>query len=128
VECGKIKKFTFRVTQCIYLGPAAGGDGYHLYNKASKYMISSHDVVFCENNFKVSNEHTTIATPSYVGSDTVFMDNITNAWPDDIEDDLANWTSSDEWKFTATSAKKKQHNIESAASEREGRSRISLTT
>jgi Integrase core domain len=33
IECGKIKKFTFRVTQCIYLEPAAGGDGYCLYKK-----------------------------------------------------------------------------------------------
>jgi hypothetical protein len=66
VKYGKIKKFTFRVTQCIYLVPAAGGDGYHLYNETTKHMISSHDVVFYENNFKVSNEHTTIAIFSYV--------------------------------------------------------------
>jgi hypothetical protein len=59
-------------------------------------MISNHDVVFCENIFKVFNEHTTIATPPYVGSDTVFMDNSTSAQPDDIEDDLTNWTSSGE--------------------------------
>jgi hypothetical protein len=56
-------------------------------------MISSHDVIFCENIFKVSNKHITIATPSYVGSDTVFMDNSISTQPDDIEDDLANWTS-----------------------------------
>jgi hypothetical protein len=42
------------------------------------------------------------------------MDNSTNTQPNDIEDDLTNWTSLGEWKFTATSAKKKQHNIESA--------------
>jgi hypothetical protein len=74
-------------------------------------MISSHDVVFCENIFKVSNEHITIAISSYVGSDTVFMNNSTSTQPDDIEDDLANWTLSGEWKFTTTSVKKKQHNI-----------------
>jgi hypothetical protein len=56
-------------------------------------MISSRDVIFHENNFKVSNEHITIATPSYVGSDTVFMDNSTSTWPDDIEDDLTNLSS-----------------------------------
>jgi hypothetical protein len=53
-------------------------------------MISSH-VVFCENIFKVSNEHITI--PPYVRSDTVFVDNSTSTQPDDIEDDLTNWTS-----------------------------------
>jgi hypothetical protein len=79
-------------------------------------MISSRDVVFCENIFKVSNKHITIATPPYVRSDTVFMN------------DLTNWTSSGEWKFTATSAKKKQHNTESVVSEREGRSQNPLTT
>jgi hypothetical protein len=56
-------------------------------------MISSRDVVFRENIFKVSNEHITIATPPYVRSDTVFVDNSTSAWPDDIEDDLTNWPS-----------------------------------
>jgi hypothetical protein len=56
-------------------------------------MINSCDVVFRENIFKVSNEHITIATPPYVGSDTVFMDNSTSAQPDNIEDDLTNWTS-----------------------------------
>jgi hypothetical protein len=91
-------------------------------------MISSHDVVFRENIFKVSNKYITIATPSYVRSDTVFVDNSTSAWPDNIEDDLANWTSLGEWKFTATSAKKKQYNTGSTASEGEGRSQISLTT
>jgi hypothetical protein len=90
VERGKIKKFTFRIIQCIYLGPAAGGDGYCLYNETTKRMISSRDVVFRENIFKVSNEHITITIPPYVGSDTVFMDNSTSTWPDDIEDDLAN--------------------------------------
>jgi hypothetical protein len=107
VKHGKIKKFAFRVTQCIYLGSAAGGDRYHLYNEAIKYMISSCDVVFCENIFKVSNKHITITTPSYVRLDTVFMDNSTSAQSDDIEDDLANWTSLSEWKFTAISVKKK---------------------
>jgi hypothetical protein len=53
-------------------------------------MISSHDVVFRENIFKVSNEHTTIAISSYVRSDTVFVDNSTSTQPNDIEDDLAN--------------------------------------
>jgi hypothetical protein len=96
VERGKIKKFTSRVTQCIYLEPAAGGDGYRLYNKTTKCMISSHDVVFCDNIFKVSNEHITIATPPYVGSDTVFVDNGTSTQPDDIEDDLTNWILSGE--------------------------------
>jgi hypothetical protein len=91
-------------------------------------MISNHDVVFCKNIFKVSNKHITIATSSYVGSDTVFMDNSTSTWLDDIEDDLANWTSPSEWKFTVTSVKKKQHNTESAASEGKGRSQIPLTT
>jgi hypothetical protein len=62
VECGKIKKLAFRITQCIYLRPAAGGDGYHLYNETTKRMISSHDVVFHENIFKVSNKHITITT------------------------------------------------------------------
>jgi hypothetical protein len=62
---GKIKKFAFRIAQCIYLGPAVGGDGYHLYNEAIKHMISSRDVVFHENIFKV-------------GSDTVFVDNSTS--------------------------------------------------
>jgi hypothetical protein len=119
VERGKIKKFTFRVTQCIYLEPAVGGDRYHLYNETTKYMISSHDVVFRENIFKVSNEHITIATPPYV-------DNSTSTRPDDIEDDLTNWTSPGEWKFTATSVKKKQHNTRSAASEGKGRSQIPL--
>jgi hypothetical protein len=70
-------------------------------------MISSRDVVFRENIFKVSNEHITIATPPYVRSDTVFVDNSTNTRLDDIKDDLTNWTSSGEWKFTATSVKKK---------------------
>jgi hypothetical protein len=55
------------------------------------------------------------------------MDNSTNAQPDDIEDDLANWTSPGEWKFTATSVKMKQHNIGSAVSKGKGRSQISLT-
>jgi hypothetical protein len=91
-------------------------------------MISSRDVAFHENIFKVSNEHITIAIPPYVRSDTVFMDNSTSTQPDDIEDDLTNWTSLSEWKFTATSVKKKQHNTESAASEGEGRSHIPLTT
>jgi hypothetical protein len=91
-------------------------------------MISSHDVVFRENIFKVSNKHITITTPSYMKSDTVFVDNSTSAWSDDIEDDLANWTSPSEWKFTATSVKKKQYNTGSVVSEREGRSQISLTT
>jgi hypothetical protein len=36
VEGGKIWKFTFRVTQCIYLRPAVGGDRYCLYNEATK--------------------------------------------------------------------------------------------
>jgi hypothetical protein len=89
-------------------------------------MISSHDVVFHENIFKVSNEHITIATPPYVRSDTIFMNNSTSTQLDDIEDDLANRTSPDEWKFTATSAKKKQHNTGSAVSEGEGKSQISL--
>jgi hypothetical protein len=61
-------------------------------------MISSRDVVFHENIFKVSNEHKTIAISSYVRSDTVFMDNSTSVWPDDIEDNLTNWTSPGEWK------------------------------
>jgi hypothetical protein len=59
-------------------------------------MISNHDVVFHENIFKVSNKHITITTPSYVGSDTVFVDNSTSTWPDDIEDNLTNWTSPSE--------------------------------
>jgi hypothetical protein len=75
-------------------------------------------VVFCENIFKVSNEHITIATLPYVESDTIFMDNSTSAWPDDIEDDLTNWISPGD----ATSVKKKQHNTGSAVSEGEGRS------
>jgi hypothetical protein len=91
-------------------------------------MISSCDVVFRENIFKVSSEHTTITTSLYVRSDTVFIDNSTSIWPNDIEDDLTNWTSPSEWKFTATSVKKKQHNTGSAVSEEEGRSQISLTT
>jgi hypothetical protein len=70
-------------------------------------MISSRDVVFRENIFKVSNEHITIAISPYVGSDTVFMDNSTSTQPDDIKDNLTNWTSLGEWKFTATSVKKK---------------------
>jgi hypothetical protein len=127
VERGKIKKFTFRITQCIYLGPAAGGDRYRLYNEATKHMISSRDVVFRENIFKVSNKHITITTPPYVGLDTVFVDNSTSARSDDIEDDLTNWTLLDEWKFTATSVKK-QHNTGSAVSEGEGKSQIPLTT
>jgi hypothetical protein len=123
IERGKIKKFAFRVTQCIYLRPVAEGDGYHLYNKAIKRMISSRDVVFHENNFKVSNEeYTTITTFSYVRSDTVFMNNSTSAWPDDIEDDLINWILPSEWKFTVTSVKKKQHNTRSVASEEKDRS------
>jgi hypothetical protein len=86
VELGKIKK-----DHTVYLpGPVVGGDGYYLYNEATKCMISSHDVVFCENIFKVSNEDITIATSSYVGSDTVFMDNSTSTQPDDIKDDLTN--------------------------------------
>jgi hypothetical protein len=80
---------------------------YRLYNKTTKHMISSHDVVFRENIFKVSNKHITIAILSYVRSDTVFMDNSTSTQPDDIEDNLANWTSPSEWKFTTTSVKKK---------------------
>jgi hypothetical protein len=128
VEYGKIKKFTFRVIQCIYLRPAAGGDGYRFYNEATKHMISSRDVVFHENNFKVSNEHITSANPSYVESDTVFMNNSASTRSDDIEDDLTNWTSPGEWKFIATSVKKKQHNTGSAASEGKGRSQIPLTT
>jgi hypothetical protein len=71
IECGKIKKFAFRITQCIYLGLVVGGDGYCLYNEAIKRMINSHDVVFRENIFKISNKHITIATPSYIESDTV---------------------------------------------------------
>jgi hypothetical protein len=66
-------------------------------------MISSCDVVFCENIFKVSNKHITITTSPYVRSDTVFVDNSTSTQPDDIEDDLTNWTSLGEWKFTTTS-------------------------
>jgi hypothetical protein len=127
-KCGKIKKFTFRVTQCIYLEPAAGEDRYHLYNETTKCMINSRDVIFRENIFKVSNKHITITTPFYMRSDTVFIDNSTSTRSDDIEDDLTNWTSPGEWKFTAISAKKKQHNIESAASEGKGRSQIPLTT
>jgi hypothetical protein len=91
-------------------------------------MISSCDVVFCENIFKVSNEHITIATFFYVRLDIVFVDNSTSIWLDDIEDDLANWTSPGEWKFTATSVKKKQHNTGSVVSEGEGRSQIPLMT
>jgi hypothetical protein len=91
-------------------------------------MISSHDVVFCKNIFKVSNEHITITTLPYVRSDTVFVDNSTSTRPGDIEDDLAKWTSPGEWKFIATSVKKKQHNTRSAVSEGEGRSQIPLTT
>jgi hypothetical protein len=102
VERGKIKKFTFRVTQCIYLGPAVKRDGYCLYNETIKCMISSYDVVFCENIFKVSNEHITIATSPYVRLDTVFVNNSTSAWSDDIEDNLTNWILLGEWKFTVT--------------------------
>jgi hypothetical protein len=91
-------------------------------------MISSRDVIFRENIFKVSNEHITITIPFYMRSDTVFVDNSTSTRPDDIEDDLTNWTSPGEWKFTATSVKKKQHNTESTASEEEGRSQIPLMT
>jgi hypothetical protein len=115
MEYGKIKKFTFRVTQCIYLGLAVEGDEYCLYNKTTKCIISSHDVVFHKNIFKVR-------------SDTVFMDNSTSTWLDNIEDNLTNWTSPSEWKFTATSVKKKQHNTGFAVSKGEGRSQISLTT
>jgi hypothetical protein len=79
----------------VYL-PVVGRDRYHLYNETTKHMISSYDVVFCENIFKVSNKYTTIATSSYVRSDTVFIDNSTNTQPDDIEDDLTNWTSPSE--------------------------------
>jgi hypothetical protein len=78
-------------------------------------------LVFHENIF---NEHTTFATPSYVESDTVFVDNSASTQPDDIEDDLAYWTSLSEWKFTATSVKKKQHNIRSAVSEGEGEAKF----
>jgi hypothetical protein len=49
------------------------------------------------------------------------MDNSTSVQSDDIEDDLANWSSLGEWKFTVTSAKKKQHNTESAASKVEAK-------
>jgi hypothetical protein len=70
----------------------------------------------------------TIATTSYVRSDTVFIDNSTSTQLDDIEDDLANLTSLGKWKFTATSAKKKQHNTGSAVSEGKGRSQIPLMT
>jgi hypothetical protein len=55
-------------------------------------MINSYDVVFYKNIFKVSNEHTTITTLSYVRSDTVFMNNSTSDQSDDIEDYLVNWT------------------------------------
>jgi hypothetical protein len=91
-------------------------------------MISSCDVVFHGNIFKVSNKHTTITTSPYVRSDTVFMDNSTSTQLDDIEDDLTNWTLLGEWKFIATSVKKKQYNIGSAVSEGEGRSQISSMT
>jgi hypothetical protein len=103
------------VTQCIYLELVVERDEYHLYNETTKCMTSSHDVVFCENIFKISNEHTTIATSSYVRLDTVFMDNSTSTQLNDIEDNLTNWTSSDEWKFTVTSTR-------AAVSEKEGKS------
>jgi hypothetical protein len=95
VERGKIKKFAFRITQCIYLRPAVGRDEYRLYNETIKYMINNHNVVFCENNFKVSNKHT-IAISSYVRLDTVFVNNSTSTQPDNIKDDLTNWISSSE--------------------------------
>jgi hypothetical protein len=44
-ERGKIKKFTFKVTQYIYLRPAAGRDGYRLYNETIKHIISNRDVI-----------------------------------------------------------------------------------
>jgi hypothetical protein len=44
IECGKIKKFTFRITQCIYLKLIVERDRYHLYNETIKCMISSHDM------------------------------------------------------------------------------------
>jgi hypothetical protein len=78
------------IIQYIYLGPVAGRDRYHLYNEATKRMINSCDVVFHENIFKVSNKHTTITTPLYVKSDTVFIDNSTSAQLDNIKDDLTN--------------------------------------
>jgi hypothetical protein len=48
------------------------------YNETTKCMISNRDVVFHGNIFKVSNKHITIAISSYVGSDTIFMDNSTS--------------------------------------------------
>jgi hypothetical protein len=87
---GKIKKFTFRITQCTYLEPTVGEDGYYFYNETTKCMINSHDMVFHKNIFKVSNKHTTIAISSYVRSDTIFVDNSTSIQPDDIEDNLTN--------------------------------------
>jgi hypothetical protein len=80
----------------IYLGPVAGRDEYRLYNETIKCMISSRNVIFRENIFKVSNEHITIAISSYVRLDTVFVNNSTSAQSDDIEDDLTNWTSPSE--------------------------------
>jgi hypothetical protein len=58
----------------------------------------------------------TLLLPLLMGSDTVFVD------------DLTNWTSPGEWKFTATSVKKKQYNTRSAVSEGEDRSQIPSTT
>jgi hypothetical protein len=56
------------------------------------------------------------------------MNNSTSTQPDDIKDNLTNWTSPDEWKFTAISVKKKQHNTKSTVSEGKGKSQIPLMT
>jgi hypothetical protein len=72
--------------------------------------------------------NTLLLPPPYVRLDTVFVDNSISTRLDNIEDNLTNWTSPGEWKFTATSAKKKQHNTRSIVSEREGRSQIPLMT
>jgi hypothetical protein len=90
-----------KVQQMHYDGGGEFINNKFLKGKGVKQTVSTphtseHNVVFRENIFKVSNEHITIATPSYVRSDTVFVDNSTSTRPDDIEDDLTNWTSPDE--------------------------------
>jgi hypothetical protein len=81
-----------------------------VYNETTKCMISSRDVVFRENIFKVSNEYIIITLP-YVRSDTIFVDNSTSTWPDDIEDDLTNWTSLGEWVHCNQCEEATQHRI-----------------
>lgn len=71
VQANKRKKLDKKSTKCIFIGYSDEVKGYRLYDKSTKKVIISRDVIFFE---KTSNENTTIHNSLVFPSTVIDLD------------------------------------------------------